>query len=278
MSDDLREWVGEERVREDRITPAPVRGMAALLDRDPDRWAPGHVLPAGWHWLYCNPAVPRSELEPDGHEERGRFLPPVPLPRRMWAGGRLRFERPLTIGQRVRRRSVIESIEEKEGRSGRLVFVTVKHRIDAEGAVAVKEEQDLVYREASGPDPRTFRGPERPGAAEWSEAWSADVVTLFRFSALTFNGHRIHYDRPYATETEGYPGLVVHGPLLALLLLDAGARWSGRTPRSFAYRATSPVFRGEEIRIEGRSSGASGPLELWAAHPERGVAMRAEWR
>lgn len=281
MSGELEAWVGRERAEEDRVTSAPVARMLALLDRDPEALGRGDSLPPGWHWLYFNPAVPRSDLGPDGHERRGDFLPPVSLPRRMWAGGRLRFPGSLVIGRPARRRSTIEAVEEKEGRSGRLVFVTVGHRISQGGSPAVEEEQDLVYLEARDEGEageRRFRGPDPPGAPAWSEPFSADPVTLFRFSAVTFNAHRIHYDHPYATGTEGYPGRVVHGPLLALLLLDAGRRWSGGDLDAFAYRARSPVFADEEIRLEGRWEEAGSTLELWARHPERGVAMTAEVR
>lgn len=275
MSDALGDWIGTEKTEEDRVTRSRVRQMLALLDRDPDTAAEGDPLPAGWHWLFFNPAPPRSRLGPDGHEKRGDFLPPVALPRRMWAGGRLAFRAPLHVGDRVRRRSTVRSIEEKEGRSGRLVFVTVRHEVRAEGGeVAVEEEQDLVYREASQGGPPTFRGPEVPEERGWSEAFVADEVTLFRFSALTFNGHRIHYDHPYATQEEGYPGLVVHGPLLALLLLDGGMRHGVPDPSGFRYRATSPVFCGESVRLEGAGGEGAGAAEVWAASPGRGVAMR----
>lgn len=273
-TDALREWVGRTREIKDEVTLARARGMLALLDRDPGELGWGDFLPRGWHWLYFNPTVPRSELGPDGHPARGRFLPPVELPRRMWAGGRLRFVGDLSIGQRAERRSRILSVEEKTGRSGRLTFVTVGHRIGVAGTPALEEEQDLVYREERSPG-EGFRGPPPPEEAEWSEPVAADAVTLFRFSALTFNGHRIHYDHPYATEVEGYPGTVVHGPLLALLLLDAGSRRSGRPPLRFAYRAMSPLFCDETFVLAGRASEEEGVTELWAAHPQRGTAMRA---
>lgn len=272
--EELKDWLGRSRVDRDVLTVAPARGMLALLDRDPRGLDEGRRLPPGWHWLYFRPLARRAELGPDGHPERGGFLPPVSLPRRMWAGGRLRFLHPLRLGQRVERRSEIAAIEEKEGSSGRLVFVTVRHELDAGDGTSVVEEQDLVYREATSPA-GGFGGPPPPGEASWSEEYSADSVTLFRFSALTFNAHRIHYDHPYATEVEGYPDLVVHGPLIALLLLDAGARRTGGTPSQFSYRAVSPLFRGEVFELAGRGAGKGEGPGLWAAHPERGVAMTA---
>lgn len=272
---DLADWVGRERVEEDLLDLFPARGMAALLDRDPEGLAEGAPLPRGWHWLYFKPLVRRSDLGEDGHERLGTFLPPVELGGRMWAGGTLAFPGELRLGERALRRSTIESVEEKRGRSGRLVFVTVRHRIETAGGPAVDEAQHVVYREATGGGaPEASPAPSSPA---WSETLTPDAVTLFRFSALTFNGHRIHYDHPYATEREGYPGLVVHGPLLALLLLDAAVRHGGRDPARFAYRAVSPLFAGEAIRVEGVEPlglAAAGETELWVAGP-RGIAMRA---
>lgn len=310
----FQDWLGRERVTEDTITLERARKLAATLDLDPGALAEGDPLPAGWHWIYHRGAVRRSGLAEDGHERRGDFLPPIRLDRRMWAGGRLHFARPLRIGASVRRVSTIRSIEEKEGRSGPLALVTVRHRLHDADGVALEEEQDLVYlerrfrEEGSGAEEPSVGAPggrsEAKGAADApephrSDRFRADEVTLFRFSALTFNGHRIHYDRSYATEVERYPDLVVHGPLLALLLLSAGVRWArlgeGRAPGDpvelhFRYRALQPVFCNEEIELCGlvaggtgassggtgaRASRTEGSFELWAAHPERGVAMRA---
>ena len=279
---ELESWIGNERVDDDVLNLAPARGMSALLDRRPEALQPGSPLPPAWHWLYFNPAVRRSALAPDGHEKRGNFLPPVPLPRRMWAGGRLRFVGPLHLGDVVRRTSTITSVRSREGRSGPLVFVTVRHEIANAEGVVIEEEQDLVYRGVSGDgggataaaQPNAPDTAERSEPTEWSETFTADSVTLFRFSALTFNSHRIHYDHRYVTGTEGYPDLLVHGPLIALLLLDAGSRWLERSPDSFSCRAVSPLFCGEEFTIAGKRTGQD-EAELWAAHPGRGAAMRA---
>lgn len=278
---DLTAWIGREQVDDDRIDLFPARGMLALLDREPDALAEGSVLPPLWHWLYFKPLVRRSDLGDDGHQRLGGFLPPVPLPRRMWAGGTLSFPGALRIGERARRRSVIQAVESKTGRTGRLVFVDLNHRIETERGPAVEETQRIVYREATTGS--AAGGPEPPGPAAWSEAFSVDAVALFRFSALTFNGHRIHYDQAYATGVEGYPGLVVHGPLLALLLLDAAVRRSARAPERFSYRALSPLFATESFRLEGARRSVASPAdgavsELWVAGP-RGLAMRAtaEW-
>lgn len=268
------DWVGRTRTQEDVISLSTARALAAALDRDPDAIADGDPLPAGWHWVSFPPLTRRSDLGPDGVEARGSFLPPIPLPRRMWAGGRLRFPGVVRIGERATRTSTIESVRGKRGRSGPLVFVTVRHRVEGPSGVGVDEEQDLVFREEA----RAHRGPRAgdtptptfpDGPPDWSEAFTTDEVMLFRFSALTFNGHRIHYDHPYVTEEEGYPGVVVHGPLIALLLLDAAVRRGGRTPKLFSYRAVAPLFCGERFLVEGRDLGVA------ALHPDRGVAMEA---
>jgi 3-methylfumaryl-CoA hydratase len=272
---DLSEWVGRQRVEEDRLDLFPARGMAALMDRDPKALELGSTLPRGWHWLYFKPLVRRSDVGDDGHERTGGFLPLVGLPRRMWAGGKLAFPTDLQLGEQVKRTSTIESVEEKTGRSGRLVFVNVRHRVEGERGVAVDETQNLVYREASAL--AVAEGPVPPESHAWSESFLADHVTLFRFSALTFNGHRIHYDQPYSMREEGYPGVVVHGPLLALLLLDGAGRHGGGAPDRFAYRAVSPLFAGEEFKLQGAGglpAGAAGESEVWVTGP-RGMAMRA---
>ena len=292
---DLDAWIGRQRVDEDVVSSGRARALAATLDASQDA-LDGELLPAGWHWLYFNSAVSRSELAADGHERPGSFLPPLGLPRRMWAGGTLRFPGALRIGEHVRRVSTIRSIEQKEGRSGPLVFVTVHHEISNRVGVAIEEEQRLVYRTRESPDGAAERRATVPTPPplepEWTEPCVADEVTLFRFSALTFNGHRIHYDHRYATEVEGYPGLVVHGPLLALLVLDAGIRHAGaggadgRAATSFRYRATAPLFCNEEFHLGGGTLQAldraleappdAAVMKLWAAHPDRGLATEAE--
>jgi 3-methylfumaryl-CoA hydratase len=276
---DLQEWVGRTSVVEDDLSPAHARGLVALLDRDPEQVAAGLALPPCWHWIYFRPTTPQSQLGPDGHARRGGFLPPIDLPRRMWVGGRLRFLAPLPLGRPAERRSTIVSISSKSGRSGELVFVTVRHEIAGGAGLAIQEEQDLVYRGAPPPG-EAPRGEAPPTGAAWSEKTRADAVALFRFSALTYNGHRIHYDHPYATGVEGYPGLVVHGPLTALLLMDAAARQregaSGRAV-AFQYRAVGPLFADEDVTLAGTSC-TDGSAQAWAAGP-RGLAMTAtvEW-
>lgn len=285
---DFSAWVGRERVSRDTVSLDRARSLAATLDRDPDALREGDPLPAGWHWIYFHEPVPRFALADDGHERRGDFLPPVPLPRRMWAGGRVRMDRPLVIGAEVERTSTVRAVEHKEGGSGLLTFVTVEHRlVDGEG-LALVEEQNVVYV-GRQPDPGGVPPTaEAPADAGWRSLgrFAADEVTLFRFSALTFNGHRIHYDRPFATQAEGYPGLVVHGPLLALLLLGAGIDvlgGAGGVPEpgirvDFRYRALQPLFCGEIVELWADPAPVGRPgqdLELRTWHAERGAVTRA---
>lgn len=298
LARDYGTWLGGRRVREEMVRPWPARALAATLDRDPEGFVEGARLPWGWHWLHFHDPVRASELGTDGHEALGRFLPDVPLERRMWAGGRIRFHAPLVLGEPARRVSTVEEITPKRGRTGALVFVTVKHEIHGPDGLAVEEEQDIVYRSppereggsggsgaraggASAPNGRSEAARYvPPEGARVVGRFRADAVTLFRFSALTFNAHRIHYDHPYATHEEGYPGLVVHGPLLALLLLDAGAALRSGDVRSFEYRARSPLFCDERFELLAAPSDVSPDQEvqLWAAHPARGPAMEANLR
>ena len=249
----LRSWIGRSETRSDVSTAAPVAALAATLDRDDPPPVPGSEVPPLWHWLYFTPLTRARDLGPDGHAKLGGFLPPVPLPRRMWAGGRLEFERPLRVGEAITRTSRIGAVSGKSGRSGALVFVTVHHAISDAAGVALHEQHDIVYREP--PRPGAAAAPPQP--APHDEAFAREIVPdpvlLFRYSALTFNGHRIHYDRKYVTEVEGYPGLVVHGPLIATLLLDLlrRERPDGRV-RRFEFRAQRPVFDIHRFAVCGR--------------------------
>ncbi|MDE2982346.1 MAG: MaoC family dehydratase N-terminal domain-containing protein [Gemmatimonadota bacterium] len=268
-------------VRTDILEPWPSQAMVALLDRDPKTVAEGDPLPLGWHWLYFKSPVRASRLGPDGHELRGTFMPDIDLPRRMWAGGRLRSLRPARIGARAELRSGIREVEEKRGKSGRLVFVTVDHTLLQDGHACVEEKQVIVYREvgqrlATSPAPAAPSEPPVPPrmspAATWTETFLPTPVTLFQFSALTYNGHRIHYDNPYVTGGEGYRGLLVHGPLTALLLLDAARRHSEAAVSSFRYRALAPLFVDELITLVGRPDSDGEVVE--ALNPAGSVAMR----
>lgn len=271
-NDHFEAWLGRSEERRDTLVAAQAERMAALLDREA---APGEgdPLPPLWHWTYFAPTARQSEIGPDGHPKRGGFMPPIALPRRMWAGGRLNFHAPLHVGESVSRTTEILSIKEKTGSQGKLVFLTLKHSLSNDAGLALEEEQDIVYRQPSTtalPPPAT----ETP-AADWREGFSADPVVLFRYSALTFNAHRIHYDLPYATGEEGYPGLVVHGPLTATLLLDAFMRRTGRQPKSFSFRGQAPLFAGRAMAICGKAGEASGTFELWAEGPGGYRAMAA---
>ncbi|MEK9721667.1 MAG: MaoC family dehydratase N-terminal domain-containing protein, partial [Quisquiliibacterium sp.] len=245
----LSDWVGRTERLEDLVTATPYAALSAMLDRPADRPPQGTELPPVWHWLYFLPLAQQSTIGADGHPRRGGFLPPVPLPRRMWAGSQMQFHQPIRIGERVSRVTRIETVEEKTGRTGTLVFVKVRHEISVQGALtpgpALVEFHDIVYRDLPRPDdaaPPPKAAPAAPGNG-WERKIVPDDVLLFRYSALTFNGHRIHYDRRYVTGVEGYPGLIVHGPLIATLLLDAlrHEHPQARVAR-FEFRAMRPTF------------------------------------
>jgi len=270
----LSEWIGRGERRSDTLAAAPLGGLAALLDR-PAELEPvlGSVVPPLGHWLYFLPQDLQSGIGPDGHAKRGGFLPPVPLPRRMWAGGRLEFLRDLHVGDEVERRSSITRVESKQGRSGALVFVTVRHEIADARGVALTEEHDIVYRDPPAPGSAAAAAALARTDETFCRRIVPDPVMLFRYSALTFNGHRIHYDRPYATEVEGYPGLVVHGPLIATLLLDLVRReLPDARVRGFAFTAASPLFDIHPFAVCGRRE-PDGHVELWARDHEGALAM-----
>ena len=276
----LQTWQGKSETTPDSITAAPLRALSATLDRDDVPPAPGTVVPPLWHWLYFLPHARQSEIGPDGHPLRGGFLPPVPLPRRMWAGGRLRWEtaNPLQLGQSVERVSTIQSVKHKAGRSGELLFVQVEHQFRNASGLALTEEHDIVYRplaqpDAAAPAPQT---PPLAGQATWSRTIVPDDVLLFRYSALTFNGHRIHYDRQYVTQVEGYPGLIVHGPLIATLLVDLLRRsLPGAQLASFAFKAVRPTFDLHAFSVHGKPSADGKTIELWAQDHEGWLTMQA---
>jgi 3-methylfumaryl-CoA hydratase len=274
----LQSWVGKTETLNDDITAAPLRGLSATLDRDDPSPLPGTALPPLWHWLYFVPQPRQREIGPDGHAKRGGFLPPVPLPRRMWAGGRLQWfqANPLVVGDAVKRVSRIESVTHKAGRSGDLLFVLVKHEVLNARGLALSEEHDIVYRAAAQPgDPVP-----QPVAAEQGAAWQREVVPndvlLFRYSALTFNGHRIHYDRKYVTEVEGYPGLIVHGPLIATLLVDlVRVHAPGAFIKAFNFKAVRPTFDLHPFKLHGQPSGDGKTVRLWAEDHEGWLTMQA---
>jgi 3-methylfumaryl-CoA hydratase len=274
----LQTWQGNSEVLEDLITPAPLRALSATLDRDDPLPVSGTALPPLWHWLFFLPHHRQSEIGADGHAKRGGFLPPVPLPRRMWAGGRLHWHAPLLVGDVVKRVSTIESVTHKSGRTGDLLFVLVKHEVHNLQGLCLTEEHDIVYRPAAQPsDPVPA-----PVAAQKQATWQRDItpddVLLFRYSALTFNGHRIHYDRKYVTDVEGYPGLIVHGPLIATLLVDLVRRHTDRPIRSFEFKALRPTFECADqrmLRVCGEPDANGSSIRLWAQDHEGALTMQA---
>ena len=276
MAGPYDDWIGREEEIHDRINSSSVTAMAMTLDLERAPQA-GEALPPGWQWLFFNPTARRSMLGTDGHPRRGGFLPPVALPRRMWAGSRIRYLADLPIDSKAMRHSRILKIENKSGKSGSLVFLTVQHTVSCNGTPCISEEQDIVYREASpAPTAAGSAVPKRHNEeAQWSLDFQPDTTLLFRYSALTFNGHRIHYDQAYARNEEGYPDLVVHGPLTATLLQQfAVQHGGGRRLARFDFRGATPLFVGRAFRLEGRPAG-SGALVLWARGPDGELAMSA---
>jgi 3-methylfumaryl-CoA hydratase len=278
--DHLRQWIGRTEEKTDIVTAHLVAGLRSALFLDVGKPKDGDAAPFTAHWCLTLPVVPLSEVGPDGHPNRGGFLPPVPLPRRMWAGGAINFVEPLRVGDVVTRTSTIKDLTLKEGSTGLLCFVSVDHLIKTPRGVAVREFHDIVYREmpASGQNATPAKPPAAPAAAQHSERHLADPVLLFRYSALTFNGHRIHYDRDYVTRVEGYPGLIVHGPLQAALLIELAARLNGgRAPTTFVYRGLQPLFDGSEFSVN--ASDISTGLELWTANAKGEPTMKgtASW-
>ena len=277
-SADLARWIGKTETVTDSVTATPYAALSATLDRAPERPSLGTALPPLWHWLYFLPLYRQSEVGPDGHAKRGGFLPPVPLPRRMWAGSQFEFNRPLRVGDRITRVSTIADVTEKSGRTGPLVFVKVRHEIRAndDASPAIVEFHDIVYREAPKPDEATPPPKAAPAQGSWLRHWIPDDVLLFRYSALTFNGHRIHYDRKYVTEVEGYPGLIVHGPLIATLLLDLlRTQRPDAVVRRYEFRAVRPLFDINAFDVCGESSEDGKSVRLWAKDHEGWLAMDA---
>jgi 3-methylfumaryl-CoA hydratase len=276
---ELAGWVGRTESAEDRIGAAPLAMLAALLDRDDPPPAHGDAIPPLAHWLYFLPTHRQSEIGADGHARRGEFLPPVALPRRMWAGSRIEFLRPLAVGDPVRRASRITAIAEKRGRSGPLVFVTVRHEVSGPAGLALVDEHEIVYRGAEGR--AVAEGVPAPAGEAWSRAIRPDPVLLFRYSAATFNGHRIHYDHPYVTGVEGYPGLVVHGPLVATLLVDLLRRSRpGTALASFSFRALRPLFDTAPFTVCGLPDEGARSARLWTRDADGAITMdaTATWR
>ncbi|MDB3993146.1 MaoC family dehydratase N-terminal domain-containing protein [Gammaproteobacteria bacterium] len=278
-SDDFNKWIGKTETTADDVTLAPLNAMAATLDKKFQRFQVGDQIPALWHWAYFLHPAPQKKLAKDGHPERGDFLPPIPLPRRMWAGSRLHFISPIHAGDHLSRKSTIKNITIKEGKSGLLAFVNVLHEISTPSGTLLSEEHDIVYREKPSSDNST--SPRNTVAAPISSDFSArinpDPVFLFRYSALTFNGHRIHYDREYARLEEGYPGLIVHGPLLATLLIGTFAEHNPSAEiKKFEFRATNPVFDTNSFEVCGMNPNSDGEASVWIKNHNGNLCMQAQ--
>ena len=276
MTNDLDSWIGKTQEIATVISAETANLMQVTLNRDPE-FNNGDELPPAWQWLYFHEPVRADMLGVEGHAELGQFMPPVSFggdqpPRRMWAGGSISFERPIIIGEPATKRSTVKSITPKEGRSGKLVFVVVEHEISIDGERCLLEEQSIVYREPVQSTGVQSRPVDAVEEGEFSAEYTPDPIMLFRYSALTFNGHRIHYDVDFCREHEGYPNLVVHGPLTATLLLDLFYhRFPEKRIGTFSYRGRSPLFVPNRFKVHGRPDG-----KVWATNHEGGLAMTAE--
>lgn len=278
--DHLRQWIGKTAEASDIVTAQLVAGLRATLFLDIGKPKPGDAAPFTVHWCLAQPVFPMDQLGPDGHPTRGGFLPPVPLPRRMWAGGELAFVDTLRVGDEATRTSRIADVTMKTGSTGTLCFVSVDHEITTSRGVAIRERQDIVYRDMPSSPQATV--PAKPAATAPSskhrESHLADPVLLFRYSALTFNGHRIHYDRDYVTKVEGYPGLVFHGPMQAALLVEFAAKLhGGKAPAKFSYRGVQPLFDGSEFSVNANETDTG--FEVWTANSSGAPTMKgtAAW-
>jgi 3-methylfumaryl-CoA hydratase len=277
--DHLRQWVGRSSEASDIVTAQVVKCLRATLFQEIGEPTSGDIAPFTVHWCLAQLVFPMSMLGPDGHPTRGGFLPPVPLPRRMWAGGELEFLDPLRVGDEATRTSRIADVTVKTGSTGTLCFVSVEHHVTTPRGTAIRERQDIVYREMGGPQPAAApKAAPSPRLAQHSETHMADPVLLFRYSALTFNGHRIHYDRDYVTKVEGYPGLIFHGPLQAAFIVELAAKLrDGKPPKKLSYRGVQPLFEGSEFSVNANDNAAS--IELWTANFDGQPTMKgtATW-
>ena len=276
--DHLRQWIGRTQDASDTVTAQLVKGLRATLFQGVGEPKAGDVAPFTVHWCLAQPVFPMSELGTDGHPARGGFLPPVPLPRRMWAGGELEIVDALRVGDEAKRSSRISDVSVKTGSTGTLCFVAVEHVITTSRGVAIRERHDIVYREMTGGAAAPPKAPPPPPVAKHRETHVSDPVLLFRYSALTFNGHRIHYDRDYVTKVEGYPGLIFHGPLQAALIVELAAKLhDGKPPKKFSYRGLQPLFEGSKFSVNANDN--AGGMELWTANAEGQPTMKgtATW-
>lgn len=273
-ADHLRQWIGNKETTTETISVEPLHRMRAMLDYPPKTMSDGEVVPPLWHWAYFINPVRASDLGRDGHATQGEFMPPIPLPRRMWAGSQLNFGTPLRVGEKARCESTIRDVRLKQGRSGELCFVEIEHAIFVGDELKLSEFHNVVYRDIKQPGDDNAPPPEVPGEAQWTRELVPDSTLLFRFSALTYNGHRIHYDLDFCRHQEGYPGLVFHGPLTATLLIEMASHQNpGKSLESCNFRAFSPLFGDAPFTLNGKIDGADAVL--WAANPQGRLAMRA---
>jgi len=271
---DFDGWEGKSWEQQDVIDGGLVAGMSATLDYNNVQPKNGDPLPPCWHWMYFRDNTRQSQLGIDGHGARGGNMPTISLPRRMWAGSNIKFLRSLRIGETASKHTLIKSITPKMGKSGQLIFVNLKHTIlNSTEEVVIKEEQNLVYREASKSSSVPKNNMRIPCQATWTRKVEPDSVLLFRYSALTFNPHRIHYDRKYSTEVEGYPGLVVHGPLIATLMVDLCRRNCGdKVIDQFSFRALAPLFDVGSMILGGANDSNNQSVQVWAASEDGDLA------
>ncbi len=274
MDTDFRSWIGRTESVPDPLSWVQAQAAQAMLDEPGDALIDGAELPLPWHWFYFLPRASQSNLDADGHPQRGGFLPPIPYPRRMFAGARIQVHRPLRVGVPATREGRIQDVVMKSGKTGALAFVTVAYRFEQEGLLCLEEEQDIVYREPGGrvAAPQGVELPAPPPGS-WSRHWQPDTRLLFRFSALTFNAHRIHYDRSYALDVEGYPGLVVHGPLTAVLLLQLVRQSTPRPVAAYSFRGVAPLFDLGPVRLLGNVE--RDTVTLQAQGPDGQAALLA---
>jgi len=272
--EDYKEWIGKTAVATECAERWPVSRLYAVLDKAPAPKTGDKLLPCG-HWLYFTPMVGQSKIGFDGHPERGDFLPAIAEPRRMWAASDITFHAPVRLGDELEKTARIADVAHKDGATGALIFVTVENEYRVADALVLTEKQSLVYRDHPKPDEAPPPPKTAPADADWSKRIEPDPVMLFRYSAITFNGHRIHYDHPYVTQEEGYPGIIVQGQLIATLLLDTfAARNPDIEPRRFSFRAMKPLFSGEPFFAEGAKNDAGG-FDLWARNDAGHLTLSA---
>ena len=273
-ADYLGQWIGNRETTGETISVEPLQRMRAMLDYTPKSMTDGEVVPPLWHWAYFINPVRASDLGRDGHATQGEFMPPIPLPRRMWAGSQLKFSAPLRVGEKARRESTIRDLRLKQGRSGKLCFVEIEHAILVGDELKITEIHNVVFRNIKQPGDDKAEPPEAPDNAQWTRELVPESTLLFRYSALTFNGHRIHYDLDFCRHQEGYPGLVFHGPLTATLLIEMlRQQFPDKSLACCDFRAFSPLFGDAPFTLNGRMDGTEAIL--WAANPQGRLAMKA---